>query len=99
MDTNSCFSRMVSSCYTKCVTKYGESDLSVAESSCLDRCVVKFIQAQTAVSMLLFPNFPKNWNLNVQTSEIIQAEQVRQVLQGYIHLDSYLAPCLNNPRF
>lgn len=43
------FNRMQESCYTKCIVKHADSDVTVGEGTCIDRCVVKYIQTQTKV--------------------------------------------------
>ena len=45
--------RMSGSCAKKCVVKYSDGDLNVAEMLCVDRCVGKYMQAQEAVGNTL----------------------------------------------
>jgi len=44
---------MSGSCAKKCVVKYTDGDLNVAEMLCVDRCVGKYMQAQEAVGNTL----------------------------------------------
>lgn len=45
------FSRMSRICFSKCVSKHKDTDLSVAEMTCVDRCVLKYMEATTNIGM------------------------------------------------
>jgi hypothetical protein len=41
--------RMVSECYSKCVPKPRDGELSIGEMACIDRCVPKYLEAHELV--------------------------------------------------
>ncbi|KAJ7169662.1 Tim10/DDP family zinc finger-domain-containing protein [Mycena filopes] len=50
MDTvTDLFNRMVSSCQSKCITRYAEADLNKGETVCIDRCVAKYHEVYSKV--------------------------------------------------
>ncbi len=46
---NSLHERVISSCWTKCVMKPKDAELSLADMACIDRCVPKYLEAQAQV--------------------------------------------------
>lgn len=45
--------RLTNGCFKKCISKFKDADLSVAEMSCVDRCVTKFIAATNTSGMVM----------------------------------------------
>ncbi|PRP89507.1 hypothetical protein PROFUN_00771 [Planoprotostelium fungivorum] len=43
------YRRMVDQCFRKCITSFGEPELSKAESSCIDRCTQKYSETAAIV--------------------------------------------------
>jgi len=48
------FNRMVMTCFSKCVSRYTEGELSVGEGVCTDRCVYKYLEVSTKVAQRLY---------------------------------------------
>jgi len=50
------FSRVRTSCFSKCVQHFAESDIHPGEAVCIDRCVVKFMKVYDKVTQRLTPS-------------------------------------------
>jgi import inner membrane translocase subunit TIM9 len=59
---------MSKSCFDKCVTRFKDNDLNVAEMSCVDRCVVKYMETQTLIGL----------KIREQSMQLMQAQQAQQ---------------------
>lgn len=50
---NEMFNKMSHMCFTKCVARHNEAEMTVGEMSCTDRCVSKYLQAHERVGEVL----------------------------------------------
>ncbi|KAL6066430.1 hypothetical protein QOT17_009616 [Balamuthia mandrillaris] len=62
------YSRVQSSCWSKCVTRFGEGDVSVGEGYCAERCVKKYLETSKKVSEQLRKIEQKNTALQQQNA-------------------------------
>lgn len=46
---NELHNRMVAACWSKCVPRPREVDMTIGEMACLDRCVAKYLETQAMV--------------------------------------------------
>jgi len=47
------FSKMGDLCFSKCVPKFKDADLSIGEMACADRCTAKYMEAQDKIGEVL----------------------------------------------
>ena len=46
---NSLHERVIAACWTKCIVKPKDAELSIADMACIDRCVPKYFETQALV--------------------------------------------------
>ena len=50
LTTQSMFRKLGNACFTKCVRRYDDGEITVGEGACIERCVAKYLDAYRIVN-------------------------------------------------